>query len=80
MGTGVTIAVVGKISTADVADPGIVIVTGNIISTSTGQSVTLTLTATPTANTSTGSLTWPCLDTPQVHAGNMPLNVPNASI
>ena len=59
MGTGVTIAVVGKIATADVADPGIVIVTGN---TSTGQSVTLTVT--PTANTWTGTLTWPCLDTP----------------
>ncbi len=59
MGTGVTIAVVGKIATADVADPGIVIVTGN---TSTGQSVTLTVT--PTANTWTGTLTWTCLDTP----------------
>ena len=62
MGTGVTIAVVGKIATADVADPGIVIVTGNTVSTSTGQSVTLTVT--PTANTWTGTLTWPCLDTP----------------
>ena len=62
MGTGVTIAVVGKIATADVSDAGIVIVTGNTNSTSTGQSVTLTVT--PTAHTSTRTLTWSCAGTP----------------
>ncbi len=62
MGTGVTIAVVGKISTADVADTGIIVVTGNTASTSTGQAVTITVT--PGANTSTGTLTWSCAGTP----------------
>jgi type IV pilus assembly protein PilA len=62
MGTGVTIAVVGKIATADVADTGIVVVSGSTASTSTGQAVTLTVT--PTANTSTGTLTWSCAGTP----------------
>ena len=62
MGTGVTIAVVGKIATADVANTGIVVVTGNTASTSTGQAVTLTVT--PTANTTTGTLTWSCAGTP----------------
>jgi len=62
MGSGVTIAVVGKIATASVADTGIVVVTGSTASTSTGQAVTLTIT--PTANTSTGTLTWSCAGTP----------------
>ena len=62
MGTGVTIAVVGKISTADVADTGIIVVTGNTASTSTGQAVTITVT--PGANTATGTLTWSCAGTP----------------
>jgi type IV pilus assembly protein PilA len=62
MGSGVTIAVVGKIATASVANTGIVVVTGSTASTSTGQAVTLTVT--PTANTSTGTLTWSCAGTP----------------
>ena len=62
MGSGVTIAVVGKISTADVADTGVIVVTGNTASTSTGQAVTITVT--PGANTSTGTLTWSCAGTP----------------
>ena len=61
MGSGVTIAVVGKIATASVADTGIVVVTGSTASTSTGQAVTLTIT--PTANTTTGTLTWSCAGT-----------------
>ena len=62
MGSGFTIAVVGKIATADVADTGIIVVTGNTQSTSTGQAVTITVT--PGANTSTGTLTWSCAGTP----------------
>ena len=62
MGSGVTIAVVGKIATASVADTCIVVVTGSTASTSTGQAVTLTIT--PTANTSTGTMTWSCAGTP----------------
>ena len=62
MGSGVTIAVVGKISAANVSDAGIVVVSGSTASTTTGQAVTLTIT--PTANTSTGTLTWSCAGTP----------------
>ena len=62
MGTGVTIAVVGKVKTADVSDAGLVVVTGSTDSTSTGQAVTITVT--PTPNTSTGTITWSCAGTP----------------
>ena len=62
MGSGVTINVVGKVATADVSDAGLIVVTGNTASTSTGQAVTLTVT--PTANTTTGTITWSCTGTP----------------
>ena len=62
MGVGVTINVVGKISAANVADNGIIVVSGSNASTSTGQPVTLTVT--PTANTDTGTITWACTGTP----------------
>ena len=62
MGVGITIPVVGKIATADVADNGVIVVTGNTASTSTGQAVSITMT--PTPNTSTGTLTWSCSGTP----------------
>ena len=61
-GAGVTIPVVGKISTASVTDAGTVTVTGTTTSTSTGAAVTITVT--PTLSTLTGTITWSCVGVP----------------
>lgn len=62
MGTGVTIAVTGKISAAQVSDAGVIVVSGSEASTSTGQAVTITVT--PGPNSATGTLTWSCVGQP----------------
>lgn len=61
-GGGVTIPVVGKISTASVNDGGTVVVTGSATATSTGQAVTITMT--PTFSSATGTITWQCVGSP----------------
>jgi type IV pilus assembly protein PilA len=61
-GSGATIAVVGKIATADVRMAGTIIVTGAASASSTGASVTVTMTASP--NSSTGTMTWSCVGAP----------------
>jgi type IV pilus assembly protein PilA len=64
MGSGLTIAVAGKISAGSVADTGIVVVNGvqtAAAATNVGTAVTVTLT--PFTNAS-GSLSWSCTGTP----------------
>lgn len=61
-GAGVTIPVVGKISTASVNNAGTVSITGSTASTSTGSAITITMT--PTYDTANGTITWACVGTP----------------
>ena len=60
-GVGATIAVVGKIATADVQDAGTIVVTGTGAS-GVGAAVTITMTANP--NSATGTMTWSCVGSP----------------
>lgn len=53
-----SIAVVGKITTANVSSNGLISVSGSTATTSIGQAVTVTLT--PSVNSTAGTLTWTC--------------------
>jgi type IV pilus assembly protein PilA len=61
-GAGVTIPVVGKLSTALVDAGGTIMVQGSTAATSTGQAITITVT--PTYSTATGTITWSCVGSP----------------
>ena len=61
-GAGITINVVGKVTSASVDNTGLIQVFGSSVATSTGQAVTITVT--PTYNTQTGTVTWTCVGTP----------------
>ena len=61
-GSGLTFTPVGKISSGSIAQNGTIVISGNTMSTSIGQNVTITIT--PTYNTGTGTITWSCQGTP----------------
>jgi type IV pilus assembly protein PilA len=61
-GSGLSFAVVGKITGGSVSQDGTIVITGGTMSTSIGQNVTITIL--PTYNTSTGTITWQCTGTP----------------
>ena len=61
-GSGLTLTPVGKIAGGSIAADGTIVITGNTMNTSIGQSVTITIT--PTYNTNTGTITWSCQGTP----------------
>jgi type IV pilus assembly protein PilA len=61
-GTGLTLMPVGKISGGTVTVDGTIVITGNSMSTSIGQNVTITIL--PVYNTSTGTIIWHCQGMP----------------
>ena len=61
-GSGISLMSVGKISGGSIAQNGVIVISGNTMSTSIGQNVTITIT--PTYNTGTGTITWSCQGTP----------------
>jgi type IV pilus assembly protein PilA len=61
-GSGVTIPVTGKLTSASVADNGLIVVTGDSSPNSVGAGVTITMT--PIYSTATGTVVWSCQGTP----------------
>ena len=61
-GGGITINVVGKVSSGVVTDAGTITIFGSTATTSTGQAVTITVT--PSYDSTTGTITWTCMGTP----------------
>ena len=61
-GSGLSLMPVGKISGGSIDPTGVIVITGNTMSTSIGQNVTITIT--PTYNTGTGTITWSCQGSP----------------
>jgi type IV pilus assembly protein PilA len=60
-GSGLSFAIVGKISGGSVSQAGTIVLNGSTVSTSIGKAVTITLTPTFTPP---GTVTWSCQGTP----------------